>query len=267
VRLLERDLGSALFERAPQGMVLTESGVALVALMARHDDQVQALRAQFSGSDGGDGEPLRVGVLEGLVRLVPPALVRLRQAAPRMRAAVRVGGSEQIEQWLDAGAVDLGFVSGRRRGGLGRTLATVHLPMYLVVDATHPLAGRRSVKLTELDGLRAVLPDASFGIRREVDRATAQRHVAMDVRYETNTLALAFEVARSMRLATLLTAAALPEGSNRGGMRLVPIADKRLSKVPVTLVVADAAAGTRRGVVGGRALTEILRDPLIDSWR
>jgi DNA-binding transcriptional LysR family regulator len=88
----------------------------------------------------------------------------------------------------------------------------------------------------DLDGLRVVLPDPSFGIRQELDRVCAQASVRLELCTETNSLAFARAIVAQTGFGTFLPReAAMPE-LIAGTLAAIPLRDKRLEATQVTLV-------------------------------
>jgi DNA-binding transcriptional LysR family regulator len=88
----------------------------------------------------------------------------------------------------------------------------------------------------DLAGLRVVVPDPSFGIRQEVDRACAQAKIRLEICNETNSLAFAQTLAARADLATFLPRDTAMPSLDAGLLVAIPLRDKRLEATQVTLV-------------------------------
>lgn len=174
--------------------------------------------------------------------------------------------SSQVLEKVTSGELDVGFVSGRQVGRGVRVEATKILPVCVVVGPGHRFFGRDRLSLHDLHGLSVVLPDATFGIRREVDRACRQRRVVTDLIGETNTLTLALELALARDAATLLTLAALPRDADSRGICAIPIGDKRLASSPVSLVVSREPRRAEAAHFGVRLGKELLNSRAVSAW-
>ena len=100
----------------------------------------------------------------------------------------------------------------------------------------HPLANRDNCAVKDLAGLRVVVPDPSFGIRQEVDRACAQARIRLEICNETNSLAFAQTLAARTDLATFLPRDTAMQSLEAGLLVAIPLRDKRLEATQVTLV-------------------------------
>jgi len=98
------------------------------------------------------------------------------------------------------------------------------------------MAGRESCTVKDLAGLRVVVPDASFGIRQEIDKAFAQANVRLEICSETNSLAFAQSIVARTELATFLPMVSAMPSIIAGKLQAIPLRDKRLEATQVTLV-------------------------------
>ncbi len=90
--------------------------------------------------------------------------------------------------------------------------------------------------MKDLAGLRVVVPDPSFGIRQEIDRACAQAKMRLEICNETNSLAFAQTLAARTDLATFLPRDTAMPSLEAGLLVAIPLRDKRLEATQVTLV-------------------------------
>lgn len=173
IRQLEDELGATLLERGRRGV-----GVKMTAageVLWQHartmlDGQVQLLA---------DLEALR-GLRQGVLRLgLPPLgsaevfagpIAHFREQYPAVRLQLREQGSEELEQALRAGEIELTATLLPLRPDLD-ALPVRTEPMMLAVPRQHPLASRASVALTELDGVPLVQLENGFVLNRMVHDA------------------------------------------------------------------------------------------------
>ncbi len=266
VQLLEKELGVGLFERSSAGMVLTGAGVEALEHFTAAADRDEALRERLRGGASAAVAVLRTGLLEGLVSLVPSLTARLDRWSPGTRLDVKVLPSRRVEESVIDGEVDFGFASGRDVCKELRVVATQVLPVHVVVGPGHRLAGRNSVSLEELADLPVVLPDVTFGIRQEVDRACREHRIIVDLVGEANSLTSALELALADRAATLLTLAVLPPDADRRGISAIPVKDKRLASVPISVVVGHEPRRASAAQLGTRLGRALLNGRAVRAW-
>jgi DNA-binding transcriptional LysR family regulator len=170
VRLLERELGVLLFHRGPgQGLVtLTADGEALLPFIRRVLADVEATSAEARALSGMSRGRLSIGATPSLItRVLAPALVEFHGSHPGIDLLVVEAGSRQLVRQLASGEVDLALVVLPINDPLVATTALFDDPLVLAVAPDHPLASpaRRSVAVTELDGLPLVMFREGYDLR------------------------------------------------------------------------------------------------------
>jgi DNA-binding transcriptional LysR family regulator len=164
IRLLERDLGVALFERSTRSVQLTAAGNAF--LDSAREVLASASVARRAAQAAGRGEIGRITLgFAGVSSAVTlPALTRA--------AAVELPGVEMVLHGpkysgetvgkIAEGAVDVGFATVSNSRGLAARLVRRDRLMVALSDV-HPLAGRSEIALGELAGERFVAFPAARG--------------------------------------------------------------------------------------------------------
>lgn len=173
IRELEDNVGAMLFERAAQGVSLTQAGLTLL----RHagpavralEEGVEALADAHSGQRW-----LRVGALSTVEsRLLPTAIQRWQGSPQGQDVSIQVitGTSAFLLSRLASGELDV--VVGRMTAAREiRDLAFEHLyyeSLRLVVRAAHPLAGVALQSAEPLVDYPWALPPQRTTLRQQVD--------------------------------------------------------------------------------------------------
>jgi DNA-binding transcriptional LysR family regulator len=226
IRGLERELGTALFDRNTRHVELSDAGRALLpearavlSAVALASDSVAQVGGGLQGS-------VTLGTMQaqGMRRVSTARLIgSFQHHHPGVRISARhVGGSTEMARQIVEDRLDLGILSlvDRERPGLELTRLAGE-PMLLACAPGHPLAGAEAVSLPELAAERFVdMPDG-WGVRMATDRAFAAAGVARTVSFELNDSASVIEFVREGLGVALLPgpmAAIAPE------VRQIPIA-------------------------------------------
>ncbi|WP_250037282.1 LysR family transcriptional regulator [Paractinoplanes maris] len=163
IAALERELGTNVVLRSTRGVKLTGAGRVLV-------EAGEAIAAELSHAER---EIARLGTVESLTvatftsggqRLLPAALTRFAAERPGVELTVLENEPEDALPLVRSGAADLALVyhfdklppvrPGDRSGLSYEPL--LDDPMWIVLPAAHPLAGRESITIAELEGERWV---------------------------------------------------------------------------------------------------------------
>jgi DNA-binding transcriptional LysR family regulator len=189
IRSLERELGAPLFDRSTRDVALTDAGRALLREARTTLDAAQAARDAVQEVVAGVRGTINLGTMTGLTLVDLPGLLgRYHVEHPdvtiRLRAAM--SGTSGLAKSLVDGELDVAFLALNDSPPVGVTARELFAaPMVLVVRDDHPLAGRGSVRLTDLAQLEFVDTPPGWGNRVLVDRAFAtagiERRVTVEV--------------------------------------------------------------------------------------
>jgi DNA-binding transcriptional LysR family regulator len=237
VQAIEEELSVKLFERGARGMVLTDAGHLLYRYAVENRSQLDGIRAKVQEFDTLRRGQVKIATVEGmLASFLSNFVIDLSGDYPGISISITVVGSRDVAEMVGRHDVDLGLVFGRAPRRDLIELARMRQSLCLIVSPRHPLANRESCAIKDLAGLRVVVPDPSFGIRQEIDRACAQAKIRLEVCNETNSLAFAQTLAARTELATFLPRDTAMPSLDAGLLVAVPLRDKRLEATQVTLV-------------------------------
>jgi DNA-binding transcriptional LysR family regulator len=168
---LEGLLGLTLFERAKKRLRLTAQGREFLLEARNLLAQAERVEARARRAGRGESGTLAIGYVDAAVHagILPAALRRFRAQRPEVEVELRaLRSAPQIEALLQR-EIDCGFLHTPPENS-DRHLSQARLvgeKMLLAIPADHPLAGRKSVKPKDLDGLpwidrpRELNPDAN----------------------------------------------------------------------------------------------------------
>ncbi|MFG2358808.1 LysR family transcriptional regulator [Streptomyces sp. NPDC048521] len=201
IKGLERELGTPLLDRNSKRVLLTDAGAALLPRARVTLDAARAAADAVAEVRGGLRGTLRLGTLTSIRLLDLPALLgefHRRHPGVVLQTSAAPSGSQGLIDALLERRLDLAFVSlpGPRPAGITLTDLTTSV-LDLVVPAGHPLAGRRTVSITELAGLDFVDSPVGYGNRTVADRAFAAASVARRVAIEITDIGTGVDFVRN----------------------------------------------------------------------
>jgi DNA-binding transcriptional LysR family regulator len=182
VHQLEQRLGVKLIDRSKRPFVLTPEGEAyydgcrkLVQRYYALEEEVRTPQKEVVGKVS-VASIYSVGLshmndcVQQFLSQHPKANVRVQYEHPR-----------RVYHLVETDQVDVGLVSYPRASRTVTATAWREEPMVLVCSPRHLLAGRKSISLPELDGIKMVSYDDDLPIRREIDRAIASHRVEVEI--------------------------------------------------------------------------------------
>ncbi len=153
IRLLEKEIGSDLFERTTRRVELTTAGRLLASEareLLRNADALDRLMHDYQAGDTG---VLRLGFVDSASYEVMPRFLRaFRERWPGVRFELLTMSSDTQRAALASGDLDLGIA--RTSGdepGIAQTII-LEERLYVAVSSHHRLASRRSTTLSQLAG-------------------------------------------------------------------------------------------------------------------
>lgn len=161
LKILEKEVGQQLIHRSNKVATLTEAGSllrdkarTLLNLAAETMREVSAEGTEIAGE-------VRIGAAESSAfSVIAQAAKRLQDEHPDVRCSVHSGGGRTVEDGLNSGQFSFGLFI--EPWDLSR-YETVQMPREdrwgILVRHDSPLAGKRSVSLSELAGLDVVAPE------------------------------------------------------------------------------------------------------------
>ena len=206
---LEKELGVTLVDRSQGG--LTEEGARVVERARRILNEIDDITADMASSTTDISGQSRLGIIGTTARwLMPQFLGQLEVEHPHVRAIVQEGATSTLIPNVIGGQLNA---------------AIVHLPvddpelvieplfaedLFLLADATHPLADSEELSLCDLDDVPLLLPPTGAALRRVLDRAAASCGVTLRAQAEVDGVRLLASLALDGYGATIVPATAVP---------------------------------------------------------
>jgi molybdate transport repressor ModE-like protein len=251
---LEREAGTALFDRSPRGVSLTGAGHALAARAAQVLDVLSAARADLDRLAGSLGGPVRItSVASAAIGFVSAASQRLAELHPGISVQVEVAEPVRGLALLGAGDTDLAVVDEYNyvplalpEFAVSRELCSE--PLVLVCAPGRTAASTPAPALADLADADWVMPPADAACGLAVRSACRAAGFEPRVRWTSDDmLVLARAVSAGHGVAVL------PRLSVAGEAASVEIRTLRTPKLRRRLILVARASALARPVVAAAA--------------
>lgn len=210
IRQLEDELGIDLFHRHGKRVTITESGRAFVDQMTPLIESIDAAVAGLKSVPEELTGELRIAATHSFnVQLIPQCLAEFMLRFPRVKLVVEELSGDRIAAGLETGDLDLGVAY---RPAVPRGLWFEPLfneELSLIVAPNHPLAGRKRLRMVELNGVSLALLTPNFSTRQLLDECFMAAGAKPLVVAELNAISPMVELVRRTGLASIISAQAL----------------------------------------------------------
>lgn len=259
VRRLERELGTALFDRTTHRVALTDAGSALLPAARRTLAGAAAAREAVDRVRGGLRGTIRMGTMQAqAMGAISTAafVVAFRTAHPDVRVEIEQAGSGFLADLVREGRLDLAIVGlpGAPPAGVELTELARH-PVMLACAPEHPFARRTSIDLATIAGEPMADFPPGWSIRISSDRVFAAAGLERRLAYEVNDSASIVDIVRHGLAVALIAQTLIPDGDT--SVVTVPLEgvgyDHRISLAAPTTRPLGLAAQALRDLITASA--------------
>ena len=240
IRQLEDELGQPLFDRIGRRVVTTEAGELFFAFASRALKEVDQGVAMLKPGGGGLTGQVRIGATHTFnIGLIPECVAQFLERHPTVQVRVEELAAEQIVARLRAGDLDIG-IAYRPGGPTDLWFEPLYNEeMVLVVAESHPLAGRKRIRMVELHQQRLVLLPPYFATRTLLDECFLACGAEPIVVAEMSTVAPMLGLVLRMPIAAIVAINAVPPAM--GGLQMIPIESPTPIRTPGILWQREVA--------------------------
>lgn len=240
IRQLEDEIGQPLFDRIGRKVVTTEAGELFLAFASRALKEVDQGIAMLKPGGGDLTGQVRIGATHTFnIGLIPECVALFLARHPTVQIRVEELAAEQIVARLRAGELDIG-IAYRPGGPTDLWFEPLYNEeMVLVVADTHPLAGRKRIRMVELHQQRLVLLPGYFATRTLLDECFLACGAEPVVVAEMSTVAPMLGLVLRMPIAAIVAINAVPKAMS--GLQMIPIESPTPVRTPGILWQREVA--------------------------
>lgn len=176
---LEEDFGFKLLTRSRAGVRLSSEGKRILPAIRDILSAEERLRETVSSIHGLSTGTIRVASFSSVAVHWLPAMLKAFQAQyPQIRFKLLNGDYHDVEQWLEEGAVDLGFVSLPTRAP-GKVTPLMEDRLLVILPKDHPLASLPSFPIgyARQETFISLLESSDHDLRRALDAEGIRPHI------------------------------------------------------------------------------------------
>jgi DNA-binding transcriptional LysR family regulator len=187
IQQIEKQVGTALFERSTDGVKLTAAGEVFYHYVQRSQHDLDRMLSEIDDLKGMRRGLVSVACEEGLAKdFLPPIVAAYRTTYPGVRFSVKILDMPGIVKSVAAGEFDVGVAFNPHTHAELKRLGQVTVEVGAVVLPEHPFAQRTRLRLADLVGEPLIVADSGFTIRNMLDASAASSARHLTVVVETN---------------------------------------------------------------------------------
>lgn len=189
---LEEEYGFTLMHRGRGGVKLTEAGALLFPEMEAIVQKNRELEILISDINKADAGTVRLGTFSSVaVHWLPGILQAFQREHPRVEVRILSGDYHDIDQWMDNGDIDIGFITLPAKRDM-ETIPLARDPLMAILPVGHRLADRECVSIEELrdESFISVLKSSNHDIHRAMDKIGVRPHIKYSTKDDYAMLAM-----------------------------------------------------------------------------
>ncbi len=267
MKLLQEDVGVALFERHRGGMRLTPAGEELLRRLpglTRQLDQVYADVRSLAGATRGQ-------VVFGIVPTVSYILAghlarRVATELPDVSLRIVESYSGHLVDWLQVGEIDAAIIYGPGSKLHMRIEELLLEDLVVVGPPDSALKASTPVTMTAFAQLPVVLPSRPHGLRMVVESAAHRARAKLDVRFEADSFRVLVDLVQQGLGFTALPLSAISRELDQKRVRIAPLIQPKVTR-DMILGIPDAITSRATLAVIGLARDEIAKLVREGAWQ
>jgi DNA-binding transcriptional LysR family regulator len=159
---LEKDLGvTLLFRDRKKGLILTDVGERTLFHIRTVLNHIERIEQEVAAEKGLEIGKIQIGSFPSATTQFLPNIIKVfQQKYPSLKIVIHEGTLDEIEEWLAAKVIDVGFVVlPRKEMGV---LPIAKDKMVVVLSRTHSLSNKGAISINDLDNEPLILCRGGF---------------------------------------------------------------------------------------------------------
>lgn len=220
---LEEELQAPIFERLPRRLKLTSSGEILIQHIRETLQAHQRMRTQIQSLKGlNRGEVVLATMATLAAGCIAEIVAAYREKHPQVSLRIMVGDRATVAEMVALGQADLAIAYNLPDDTRLQRAAEFRHALGAVLAPSHPLATRKTVRMSDCLLYPLVLADRSLSLREVVEAIAPAQAVLVPV-VETNSMELMKRLARTEPHITFLNRLDVDREMVTGELVFIPL--------------------------------------------
>lgn len=254
---VEEELGVPLFERLPGGLRLTSAGELVLANARQWQKEYARTREQIDEMQGLRRGHVEIGLIDALSEgMVVEAVAQMMHHYPGLTFDMKVTDNQHVAQMIAAAEVDFGFVLDASPSAELALSASTVVKMGIAMPTHHPLASRKSLRLSDTQNETVIFPAAPLVVQKHVHALYAHLHLDVRQRVACNDLRMMRSLIRQGVGVGMLSWLDVASEVEAGTIAFVPLDGIHVSHPVLSICVAPQRQLSRAALLALADLRE-----------
>jgi DNA-binding transcriptional LysR family regulator len=192
---LEVEVGTPLFERRPRGVKLTTAGEMFVRYARSQIADADRMRSHVEDLRGLRRGPVLIACSQALaLDFLASHIAQFQKQHSKVTFDLKVMDHDRALAALTAYDVDLALIYRPTMWPTLRVVASVPQRLVAIIRSDHPLAKKKTIRLSECLDYPVALPDRTLSGRQILEEVMARRELHFNILAESNS----FEMLRGL---------------------------------------------------------------------
>ncbi len=180
---LEKEWNVSLLERGKGGVKLTSEGSVLLPYAQKLIKDFERLQMEVDAIHGVQSGMIRIGTISSVATYrLPDIIAQFQKNHPKIEYEILMGHYSEIEEWLEEGRVEVGFLRLPTHRKFDTCLIETD-PLYVTLPKNHRLAKQEKFPISELENDAFILMEK--GDKEEVSALFEKYDIHPEIRFTT----------------------------------------------------------------------------------
>lgn len=197
IKNLENELNTTLLVRTKSGIELTKTGEYLYSKVPELLEKYESLCNEIICIEQSQNHEIELLSSYGIIRLVTPeCLDDFRMKYPQIKLICHEYPDREVERRWAQGQGNVAFLVGNNMVKFPKAKQMEKFEIKLLVNKSHPLAKKKTVRMEELKNERFYLESTEFNIHRLIVEKCREAGFEPNIAFETSGFSLCHKMVR-----------------------------------------------------------------------
>ncbi|MCO7243947.1 LysR family transcriptional regulator [Halomonas sp. Ps84H-12] len=231
ISCLEHNFKAKLIDRLASGIQLTEEGKILAHHMEKTIREIEIARSRIDEMNGTFSGTIHYATIEGVTKeLLFPRIKEFKNSHENVRFSGKILGSDSVYDTIRSGEIDFGIVMDTKIPSDIEAIKYFDTRLSVVAPKSHPLATKKAIGLSELEGHEITILNHKFLTRQIIEVATKGLGIELNIRFELDSIEMIKHYIEGSNGVTILPHFCVVEKDHSANLKSIKINEDEMLK-------------------------------------